>query len=257
MVEPVSLWLILLLAPVCLVIAATYGSVGLGGGSGYLAVMTLFGISSTVMPSTALTLNIVVTGTVMIRYGIAGRFRPGLFLPFVLAAVPCAFLGGMLEIAEGLFFGLLAVALVIVAVITFRTAGRSEPPVVKGALWLRWAIGLPAGAAIGLASGALGIGGGIFLGPLVLLLRWAGPREVAAMTSAYIFVLSASGLAAHGLRGAVDPPLLAALGVAVLIGGAIGAHLGETRLSPRVLRRILACVLLVAAIKAGMSAFGA
>lgn len=257
MVEPVSLWLLLLLVALCLVIAAVYGSVGLGGGTGYLAVMTLCGISSTVMPSTALMLNIIVTGSVMIRYGSAGRFRPGLFMPFILPAVPCAFLGGMLELPEGVFFGLLAAVLAIVAVITFRTSGRPEPLVVESSIWLRWTMGLLAGSVIGLASGALGIGGGVFLGPLVLLLRWAGPREVAMMTAAFIFVISASGLAAHGLRGAVDLPLLAALAAAVLVGGTVGAHLGETRLSPRILRRILALILLIAALKAGMLAMGA
>lgn len=257
MVEPVSLWLLLLLAPIFFVIAAVYGSVGLGGATGYLAVMTLCGISSTVMPSTALALNIVVTGSVMLRYGSAGRLKPGLLLPFILPAVPCAFVGGMLNLPEGLFFGILSAVLAVAAIITFLSANRPEPTVVRSAMWRRWVVGLLAGAAMGLASGALGIGGGVFLGPLVLLLRWAGPKEVAALTSAFIFTISASALVAHGLRGAVDPPLLASLAVAVLIGGILGAHLGETRLSPRVLRSILAVILLVAAIKAGISAVGA
>jgi uncharacterized membrane protein YfcA len=257
MVEPVSLWLILLLVPLCIVIAAAYGSVGLGGATGYLAVMTLCGISSTVMPSTALTLNIIVTGSALMRYGLAGRMNLPLFIPFALAAVPCAFLGGAIDMPERTFFAVLAAVLIFTAVSTFRSADRPEPRIVHGPLWLRWAVGLSAGAAIGLVSGALGIGGGIFLGPLVLLLRWAGPKEVAAMTAAFIFIISASGLAAHGLRGAVDVPLLASLAVAVLVGGTVGAHLGETRLSPRIMRRILACILLVAALKAGMSAIGA
>jgi uncharacterized membrane protein YfcA len=256
MIEAVSLWQLFILVPVFLLIAAAYGSVGLGGATGYLAVMTLCGISSTLMPSTALTLNLVVTGSVMIRYGSAGRFRPELFVPFILPAVPFAFLGGMLELPERLFFGLLAAVLATVTIITFRSAKRPEPSTVRSSLWLRWVIGLLAGSAIGLASGALGIGGGIFLGPLVLLLRWAGPKEVAAMTAAFIFCVSGSGLLAHGLRGNIDPLLLGSLAIAALAGGMIGAHLGETRLSARALRRILAVILLVATLKAAMSALG-
>ncbi len=117
------------------------------------------------------------------------------------------------------------------------------------------AVAIPAGIAIGLASGFLGIGGGIFLGPLILLLGWAGPREVAAMSSATVLILSIAGLAAHGLRGAVDLHIAAPLGVAVLIGGLAGAHLAETRLSAAALKRLFAVIILIAAARAAFSAF--
>jgi uncharacterized membrane protein YfcA len=255
--EPVPLWLLLTLIPIFMLIAGAYASVGLGGGSGYLAIMTLCGISSAVMPSTSLTLNLVASGSAMARYGLAGRLRPSLFLPFLLPAIPAAFLGGMLELPRIWFFSLLAITLAIVSGLTFRSSRGPEPEPVDSPALRRWLTGLAAGAAIGLLSGLLGIGGGIFLGPLVLLLRWAGPRETAAMTAAFIFFISASGLTGHGLRGAVDPRFLLPLAAAALLGGTIGAHLGATRLTARTMRRLLAAILLIAAIKAAFSAFSA
>ena len=118
-----------------------------------------------------------------------------------------------------------------------------------------WAVALPAGVAIGLASGFLGIGGGVFLGPLILLLGWAGPREVAAINSATVLILSVAGLAAHGLRGSVDLQIAVPLGIAVLIGGVAGAHLAETRLSATALKRLFAVIILIAALRAAISAF--
>jgi uncharacterized membrane protein YfcA len=257
MIEPVSLWLLLILVPICLLIAGAYASVGLGGGTGYLAIMTLFGISSVVMPSTSLTLNLVVTCAAILRYGLAGRLRPELFLPFLLPAMPCAFIGGMLELPRSLFYSILAITLALVAYLTFRSSRGDEPELAHSSALGRWSVGLMAGSGIGLLSGALGIGGGIFLGPLVLLLRWAGPRETAAMTAVFIFCISASGLVAHGLRGVVDLHLVLPLSAAVLIGGMIGAHLGATRLSTRTMRRILALIVLVGAVRAALTAFSA
>jgi uncharacterized membrane protein YfcA len=257
MIEPVSLSLLLILALIFTLVAGAYASVGLGGATGYLAIMTLLGVSSVVMPSTSLTLNLVVTGAALARYGLAGKLRPALFLPFLLPAIPCAFVGGTLDLPRNLFFGMLAITLAIVALLTFRSSRRPEPALASNSSLTRWSVGLVAGSIIGLLSGALGIGGGVFLGPLVLLLRWAGPRETAAMTAVFIFCISASGLAAHGLRGVVDLPFILPLAAAVLVGGSIGAHLGATRLSTRSMRIILALILMIAALKAAFAVFSA
>jgi uncharacterized membrane protein YfcA len=251
-----SLVHVLLLAPLFAAVAMAYASVGLGGGTGYIALMTIFGVSYQHIPSTALTLNIVVTGAAMIRFGIAGRLRWSLLGPFLFAGLPAAFLGGMLDVPRRGFLGLLAVGLAVVAVAMVRSAAgtsqRSSPP--RPALL--WVVAIPAGAVFGLASGMLGIGGGVFLGPLVLLLHWADARETAAMTSTYILVLSVAGLAAHGSRGAIEPTLVLPLAAAVLVGGLIGAQLAETRLEPATMKRIFAVIVIVAAIKAGLEAVG-
>jgi uncharacterized membrane protein YfcA len=246
--------MLLLLAPLCALVAAAYAAVGLGGGTGYLALMTLFGMDTEAMPSTALGLNIVVTGAALLRFGIAGRLRTGILLPFLIPAIPAAFVGGLITAPRRLFLLVLAIGLAAAAAAMLKSATQTEAPLTPTKVRL-WAVAIPAGTAIGLASGFLGIGGGIFLGPLILLLGWAGPREVAAMSSATVLILSIAGLAAHGLRGAVDLHVAAPLGVAVLIGGLAGAHLAETRMSAISLKRLFAIIVLIAAARAAFSAF--
>jgi uncharacterized membrane protein YfcA len=252
--QAVTTTTMMLLAPLCALVAAAYAAVGLGGGTGYLALMTLFGMDTEAMPSTALALNIVVTGAALLRFGVAGRLRTGLLLPFLIPAIPAAFVGGLITAPRRFFLLVLAVGLAAAAAAMLKSATSTEVPVPPPPAQL-WSVAIPAGIAIGLASGFLGIGGGIFLGPLILLLGWAGPREVAAMSSATVLLLSIAGLAAHGLRGAVDLHIAAPLAVAVLIGGLAGAHLAETRLSATSLKRLFAVIILIAAARAAFSAF--
>jgi uncharacterized membrane protein YfcA len=246
---------ILVLAVLFAVVAALYASVGLGGGTGYLALMTLFGVPREIMPSTALTLNIVVTGAAMLRFGLAGRLQWRVLLPFVLPAIPAAFVGGWIYVDRRAFLALLAIGLAAAALAMLHSAQRPDEVREPSVLSL-WLVGVPVGVAIGLASGLLGIGGGVFLGPVVLLLGWAGSRETAAMCSACILTVSIAGLAAHGVRGTFEPSVLAVLAVAGLIGGLVGAHVAETRLSEATLKRIFAVVIVIAAVKAGLGAAG-
>lgn len=246
-----TMWL---LVPLCALVAAAYAAVGLGGGTGYLAVMTLFGVDTEAMPSTALILNIIVTSAALLRFGIAGRLRAGLLAPFLIAAIPAAFLGGLIDAPRRLFLAVLAIGLTAAAAAMLKTAASPDNPVAPTAARL-WAVAIPSGIAIGLASGFLGIGGGIFLGPLILLLGWAGTREVAAINSATVLILSIAGLAAHGLRGSVDLQIALPLGIAVLIGGVAGAHLAETRLSATALKRLFAGIILIAAVRAAITVF--
>ncbi|MGD9252528.1 MAG: sulfite exporter TauE/SafE family protein [Holophagae bacterium] len=241
------------LAVLCAVVAAAYAAVGLGGGTGYLALMTLFGMDTESMPSTALLLNVVVTGAALLRFGIAGRLKPRLLLPFLAIAIPSAFVGGLISAPRRLFLAVLAVGLVLAALAMLRSASAPIDPAMPSTLRL-WATAVPAGMVIGIASGFLGIGGGIFLGPLILVLGWASAKEVAAINSATVLTLSLAGLAAHGLRGSVDIQIAAPLAVAVLIGGVAGAHLADTRLSDTTLKRLFAAIILIAAARAAWSA---
>lgn len=245
---------LLVLAPLFVVVAAVYASVGLGGGTGYLALMALFGVSETIMPSISLTLNIVVTATAMLRFGAAGRLRWPLLAPFLISAIPAAFVGGLLTVPRRTFLIVLAVCLGIAAAGMLRSAARNDVEIRSPSRAAVWAIGIPAGIAFGLASGMLGIGGGVFLGPFVLLMHWAEPRETAAMTSAYVLTLSVAGLVAHGIRGVVDPKIVTLLAISVLVGGFFGSHLAETRLTAANLKLIFAVIVIVAAIKAAFQA---
>jgi uncharacterized membrane protein YfcA len=251
---PLPPWLIAVLSPVLALVAAAYAAVGLGGGTGYLALLSLVGAPQACLPSTALILNVVVTGASLARFGLAGRLRWALFLPFLIPAVPAAFIGGLVVAPRGAFMGALALGLVVAAVATLLTARHADAaPRVPGR-GLLWLVGTLAGALIGFASGFVGIGGGVFLGPTVLFLRWAGPKEVAPMNSALILILSLVGLLGHGLRGAISVHLVAPFAVAVLVGGLAGAHLAESRLSPRLLQRVFGVIILAAGLKAGWDA---
>jgi len=248
-------WTLAILVPVCAVVAAAYAMVGLGGGTGYLAIMTLLGVPSQWLASTALMLNIVVTGAALLRYGVSGRLRRRVFWPFLLAATPTAFLGGLVEMQERSFQAALAVALLAVAVAMLWTA-RTQEQVLEPPRSRLWAVGVVGGGSIGFLSGFLGIGGGVFLGPLVLFLKWAGAREVAAMNSLFILVVSIVGLAAHGVKGSISLVLVGPLAFAVFAGGLAGAHLAETRLSASTLKRVFAGIILLAAIRAALGAAG-
>jgi len=251
----VSTTTLLVLLPLCALVAAAYAAVGLGGGTGYLALMTLFGIRTAAMPSTALALNVVVTGAALLRFGVAGRMRWRLWLPFMASAIPGAFLGGLIDAPRELFLGVLAFGLGAAGLAMLRSAAAQGDPTPPSTAGL-WSVALPAGAFIGLASGFLGIGGGVFLGPLVLLLGWTGPRETAALSSATVLTLSVAGLAAHGLRGSIDLEIAAPLAAAVLAGGLAGAHLAESRLSAKTIKQLFAVIVLLAAVRAGIAAIG-
>jgi len=242
--------MLLLLIPLVFIVAGAYATVGLGGGTGYLAVMTLVGVPTATMTPTALFLNIIVTGAALIRFGLAGRLKWRLFLPFLLPAMPAAFLGGFVNAERKVFLGLLAATLMVAAIMMFRHVPnaleeRDEPDTKH--LFL---VAIPAGFVIGFLSGFLGIGGGVFLGPLIMLLGWAGPKEVAAMNSALILILSTIALAAHGIKGSFDLMVFIPLAVTALISGLIGASMAEKKISSRTLQRVFAVIILIAAIKA-------
>jgi len=254
MTETLPLGLLLILFPLVMLVAGAYASVGLGGGTGYLAIMTLAGVSAATMTPTALLLNLVVTGAALARFGVAGRLKWRLFLPFLLPAIPAAFLGGIVIADRRLFLALLAAALAVAAITMFRNAANAQRRPTEPDRLRLFLVGIPSGLVIGFLSGFLGIGGGVFLGPIVLFLGWSAPQELAAMNSTLVLVLSAIALAAHGLKGSIELSVVFPLAVAALIGGLGGATLAEKKLSARTLQRIFAVIVLIAAIKAAYDA---
>jgi len=233
-----------------MVVAGAYASVGLGGGTGYLAILSLCGMSAAAMTPTVLLLNIVVTGAALLRFGLAGRLNWRLILPFLLPAMPAAFLGGFITADRKIFFALLAATLAIAAIAMFRAAPNAQEQEKDPGRLRLFLIGIPAGLVIGFLSGFLGIGGGVFLGPLILFLGLAGPKQMAAMNSVLVLALSGIGLAAHGIRGGIELSIVLPLAGAALIGGLCGATLAEKKISCCMLQRVFAVVILVAAVKA-------
>ena len=180
-----------LLATCIFIAAILYSSVGHGGASGYLAAMALFGIDPAVMKPTALVLNIIVAAIATIKFERAGCFDKSLFWPFALGSIPCAFLGGSIVLPTQLYKPILGLVLLYAAAkLGFNRSGSKtlQPKVLP--LWL--SIGL--GMAIGLLSGLTGVGGGIFLSPLLLLMGWATMKQAAGVSAAFILVNSIAGL---------------------------------------------------------------
>jgi uncharacterized membrane protein YfcA len=233
------------LASGLLVVAFLYASVGHGGASGYLAVMALAGVPPAAMKPTALVLNLVVAGIGSIQFAQAGYFRWRTFWPFALASIPLAFIGGALKLPVGPYKVLVGGVLLASAVRLLFTAHavtreERDPPL---------AIAIPLGGVIGFVSGLTGVGGGIFLSPVLLLLGWASPRRTAAVSAVFIVVNSLAGLSGHLASLQAVPGSVLLWAPAVALGGFVGSRLGSRRLPDVAIRRALAVVLVLAGAK--------
>jgi uncharacterized membrane protein YfcA len=228
--------------------AILYASVGHAGASGYLAAMGLLGVAPATMRPTALALNVLVASIVTIRFHLAGQVPWRSVLPFVAGSIPMAFVGGGLVLPVDVYKPLAGVVLLVAAARLAMTAGRAgaaeEPaprvPVVPA---------IAVGGVIGLLSGLVGTGGGIFLTPLILFVHWAGARTAAGISSAFILANSIAGLLGNVASVQALPAGLPIWLAAVAAGGLIGAEMGARRLGTVGLRRALAVVLLVAGLK--------
>jgi uncharacterized protein len=234
-----------LLAGVCFIAAALYAAVGHGGASAYLAVMGLFGMAPQEMKPIALTLNIAVSALAFVAFWRAGHFRSNLFWPLVTTSIPAAFVGGFLSSPDPVFKIILALALIFGAWrLAFRKqenqAANSRPKAYICALL---------GLGIGFISGLIGIGGGIFLTPLLIFFGWASPKNAAAISAAFICVNSIAGLAGFASKGGSLPNIAWFLLPAVLAGAWLGSRWGSRFASFPSLQRALALVLIIAAAK--------
>ena len=235
--------------------AMLYSSVGHGGASGYLAVMALFSFAPATMRPTALILNICVSAIAAFKFTRLGFFSWRKFYPFALTSVPFAYLGGSLSLPTPLFKMSVGVVLLIAAILLARREKIGDRVAAQN---INKTISLPLastwGAALGLLSGLTGVGGGIFLSPLLLFLKWADVRQTAAISAMFILLNSIAGLCAYlgktNLEDLPPIPLLGTLALVAVLGGNIGATFGTNRQqSGLVLRRLLAVVLAIAALK--------
>ena len=236
-------WILVLLI---FLAALLYSSVGHAGASGYLAAMAMFGVAPAMMRPSALTLNILVSLIATVKFYRAGCFSWPLFWPFALTSIPCAYVGGKITLPTNIYKQIVGLVLIYSAIRLYRNAAAvastsaSAPPI-----WLSLVIG----ALIGLLSGLVGVGGGIFLSPLLLLMGWAETRQASGVSAAFIAVNSVSGML--GLLSKT-PELPSAIWwwiPAAAIGGWIGAEYGSKRIVSANLRRLLALVLVIAALK--------
>ncbi len=237
-------------------VAALYSSVGLGGASGYLAVlsMTTFAASeSSWLKQYAWSLNLIVAGIAFWHYHRSGYHVRELSVPFISASVPMAALGGFMLVEGAVYDTLLSLALIVAAWrLVSGDAGVSEAvrPSATKAAWV--------GGGIGLASGVIGLGGGIFLLPALMLGRWATAKEAAATTSLFVWLNSIAGLAGAGLAGRIDLDLglLVPFASVVLVGGFLGSRYGSRMSSQSGIRGLLVVVLVLAAFKRALEIVG-
>jgi len=228
--------------------AVLYAAVGFGGGSTYNALLVLAETDYRILPAVSLLCNLIVVSGGAYRFARAGYVDLRRIAPWVITSVPAALIGGMLNISETLFVGLLGFSLLAAGARMLwleNSGGNSErnhsinqyrvlPPII--------------GAGLGLLAGMVGIGGGVFLAPVLHLLRWDETRKIAATCSVFILANSLAGLTGHMMKfsntelGSITAYWY--LFPAVLIGGQIGSYMGAKRLNPDILRLLTACLIL-------------
>ncbi len=239
---------VLIIAAIFLV-AVLYSSVGHGGASGYLAVLALFGTAAAVTRPTSLVLNLFVASITFVQFYRAGHFDWRIFLPFAAGSIPLAFLGGMIQLPTTVYKIVLGVALILAA-IRLAVNLKSEDETNAPRIW----ICLLFGAGLGFVSGLVGIGGGVFLTPILLLFGWAETKKAAGVSALFIFVNSVSGLLGNWLLGRNSqlsnlPQNVWLWVLAAIVGGIIGSTMGSFRFNSLTLRRVLAVGLLIAGVK--------
>ena len=234
--------------------ALLYAAVGFGGGSTYNALLVLNGTDYRILPTIALLCNIIVVAGGSWRFWRSGHIRLTRILPWILVSVPAAWLGGRLAVSETLFIGLLGLSLLVAGI---QLIFERKETVAEGAQnSVPRTISYGVGGGIGFLSGMVGIGGGIFLAPILYLLRWGSPREIAGPASVFILVNSVAGLAGQlmkieadfGVANGID--LLSPYWLvfpAVLIGGQIGSRLGSLHIPPMLVKRLTALLILYVA----------
>ncbi len=238
---------------ICLAIALVaflYSSVGHAGASGYIAVMTLFGLAPAVIKPSALALNIIVASLTSWQFWRAGHFSWKLFAPFAVMAAPLAFLGGYWNLPPS-FFKILVGIVLLFSAFRFLFESKSDSGEI---LEPTNTIAISVGAGLGLLAGLTGTGGGIFLTPILLLKRWATTKTAAAVSALFILINSIAALLGTLFSNQESP--LVTLSVvtlpfsfSALLGGAVGSYLGSRQFPPIVIKRLLSAVLLIAGLK--------
>lgn len=232
-----------------LIIAAIYASVGFGGGSSYLAVLALYALPFHEIRLTALICNIIVVtgGTIIFIRNKQVNLKK--ILPLVLVSVPMAYIGARLRISEHVFFVLLGCSLLSASVLLWIKTKSNYAEVEAGKV--NYLKDGALGGAIGFLSGMVGIGGGIFLSPLLNLGKWDGAKKIAATASVFILVNSIAGIAGqlHNLPRDINYNRITILCIAVFAGGQIGSRLGAARFQPLIIRRTTAILVFVAGVE--------
>lgn len=236
----------LLITALVFIAALLYSSVGHAGASGYLAAMALASLPPSEMRPTALALNVLVAVIATYRFCSIGAFSHRLFWPLCISSIPLAYLGGAISLPGYFYKPIIGIVLLYAAWKSFQTAGSAGAvairPVPKTVL-------VAVGAVLGFLSGITGVGGGIFLSPILILFRWGSTKEASGVAAAFILVNSIAGLLGVFSTAQALPSAFPFWAIAAMVGGFIGAEYGSRRLGSPSIQRLLSLVLLVAGVK--------
>ena len=234
---------IVLLAGIFSMVAFFYASVGLGGGSSYTALLAIFGASQATIPMVSLTLNVLVTTVGSIIFLSQRHARLRLIAPFLISSIPMAYVGGMLHLPKMLFYLVLVISLAFAAMRIYFPK-KTKPLELNDRK--KFFLALGCGAVLGLIAGIAGIGGGVYLVPLILLLGLGTAKEAAACGAFFIWVNSVAGLAARLQYNSIDLVPYMPLIIGAVAGGMAGSIMGAKRFNPQTMQKILGTVLVVA-----------
>lgn len=228
------------------IVALLYSSVGHGGASGYLAILALMSVPKQNASSTALMLNILVASTAAASYYRSRFLNLKNTTPYLVASVPAAFIGGMIKVPNNIYEGLLAISLLVAAIRLLLPPKETATAELKQPnAWLA----AVCGATIGLLSGIVGIGGGIFLSPLIVIAGWDTAKHASGTAALFIVINSIAGITGRLLTNSFVIGSDWSFLVAAFAGGVIGSHLGANIFSQNALKRTLALVLGIASAK--------
>ena len=229
-----------------LFVSFLYSSVGLGGGSSYTAIMAIMGINYQLIPATSLTLNLGVTFIGMINFWRAGHGRIDLVAPFLITSIPMSYLGGSVQLPELMFQIILTMTLLLIVsriyffdriAITYELSSTEK-----------WLLPIFLGSFLGFIAGTVGIGGGIYLVPLIIMFGLGTTKEASAAGAMFIWSNSFAGILPRLQSGTYDIKFITPLVFAVLVGGFAGSYFGSVRFESIFIQKIMGAVIIIAII---------
>ncbi len=235
-------WIILL--AVVFVVAFFYSSVGHGGATGYLAALALLGVTPVSAKVVVLIINVLVASVAWWRFWEAGHFAARVLLFFAVASVPCAWFGSRIPVSPDTYKLVLGTVLSAGGIaLLLRARWQTDAVAVRK---IYWPAALLVGAVLGFLAGLTGIGGGVFLSPVLYLFRWVKPKTTGGIAAGFIVVNSITGLVSAGREKITHAGPLVWLTLPAVIGALLGTHLGARRWSSITFSRVLAGILIFA-----------
>ncbi|MDD5140922.1 MAG: sulfite exporter TauE/SafE family protein [Verrucomicrobiales bacterium] len=245
-------WVVLCAA--VLAVAFFYSSVGHGGATGYLAALALLGVAPDSAKVAVLITNVLVASVAWWRFWQAGHFDWKILFSFAVASIPCAFLGSKIHISPQTYKIVLGAVLTVAGIVLLLRSRWQTDDVTLRKCYLP--VALLVGAALGFLAGLTGIGGGVFLSPVLYLFRWVKPKTTGGIAAGFIVVNSIAGLVGAGWEKVTHAGPLLWLTLPAVIGALLGTHLGARRWSSVTFSRVLAGVLVFAGGKLLLEAAG-